>query len=156
MSNRSIAVWLLLAGVATGVTSGPGRALVDAPLLAQTVAPPPSTSTYQLASAQVIQPAEGPPILKLAADGPIAFASLPADDAGVPASPARIVARLYGVTPGDVAAPASVAPFVVTVRPVDNDSVVIVEVPGLPAGHTLTLRSSQRTSELEVLIATTP
>jgi hypothetical protein len=156
MSNRSIGVWLLLAGVATGVTSGTGRAMVDAPLLAQTAAPPPSTSTYQLASAQVILPTEGPPILKLAANGPIAFASLPADDAGIPASPARIVARLYGVSPGDVAAPVSVAPFVVTVRSVDNDSVVTIEVPGLPAGHALTLRSSHRTSELEVVIAATP
>jgi hypothetical protein len=160
MSNRSIGVWLMVVGVAGSVASGAatgvnGVATGEAaePLAFERVLEQYEAATYRLVSAQVVMSPQDPPILKLAANGPIAFASLSADEAGVAASPARIVARLYGVTPGDLGTPTSLAPFIVTVRQVDNDSMVTVEVASLPAGHALTLRAAPRTSELEVRFA---
>lgn len=114
--------------------------------------------TYRLASAQVVTASDRPPVLKLTATGPIAFALL-SGDGEQQAAPNRLIARFYGVAPGNLAAPGGLAPFTVSMRAasgtMDSDAIVTVTTPDLPAGQALTLRQGARSNEIEVVIATT-
>jgi hypothetical protein len=114
--------------------------------------------TYRLASAQVVTASDRPPVLKLTATGPIAFALL-SEDAGQPAAPNRLIARFYGVAPDNLAAPGGLAPFTVSVRAasatVDSDAIVTITTAGLQPGEALTLRQGARSNEVEVVIAAT-
>ncbi len=72
-------------------------------------------------------------MLKLTASGPIAFEMLPVDANGDPVGPNRVVARLFGVAPGDLASSfGDLAPFVLTVTSsasangTDTDTIVTV------------------------------
>jgi hypothetical protein len=61
-----------------------------------------------LASAQVVTAVDGPPTLRLAASGPLAFTRLPpAEDAGG----TQVLVRLHGVAQVDLATTDGLAPF---------------------------------------------
>jgi hypothetical protein len=109
--------------------------------------------TYRLASVQVVAASERPPALKLSANGPIAFAPLPADESGVPAGPHRLVARLYGVTPGDLGSLNGLAPFAVSAVASGSDTLLTVSAGSLPPDATLQLRAGMRSNELQVVIS---
>jgi hypothetical protein len=116
--------------------------------------------TYRLASAQVVMIGDRPPVLKLTANGPIAFALL-SEDEGQPAAPSRLIARFHGVAPGSLTAPGGTEPFAVSVRAAsattDSDAIVTITVAGLPPGQALTLRQGSRSNDVEVSIgASTP
>jgi hypothetical protein len=114
---------------------------------------PAAQEVYRLASAQVVTATDRPPVLKLTASGPIAFRVVPAEETGVPASPHRLTARLYGVMPGELATLTGLAPFDVTTTGMGNDTMVTVSASGLPAAATLSVRTGMRSNELEVVIA---
>ncbi len=110
---------------------------------------------YRLVSAQVVAHSEQAPMLKLIATGPIAFHVLTESESGVPASPDRFVARLYGVAPGDMTT-AGLYPFAVSISVVGQDSLVTIAAAGLPPTATLALRAGMRSNELQVLIVAQP
>jgi hypothetical protein len=118
-----------------------------------------TTTAYRLASAQVVTSTIGPPTLKLTASGPIAFQPLPIDANGNPVGPGRVVARLFGVAPGDVTSFGDLAPFTVTVAAVesanatDTDTIVTITTgAGATSGQTLLLRAGMKSNELEAVI----
>lgn len=121
---------------------------------------PASDTTWRLASAQVVTSTVRPPVLKLIASGPIAFQVLPADPSGAPGGPDRVVARLFGVAPGDVAAFGDLAPFVLTVtaaesaNATDADTIVTIATGAISAtsGQTLVLRAGMKSNEIEAAI----
>jgi hypothetical protein len=124
-----------------------------------------TTTTYRLASAQVVTSTDRPPVLKLTASGPIAFEILPVDANGDPVGPNRVVARLFGVAPGDVASFGSfgdLAPFALTATSsasangTDTDTIVTVTTGaiGATSGQMLVLRAGMKSNELEAAIAT--
>ena len=93
---------------------------------------PAIATTYRLASAQVVTSTVLPPVLKLSANGPIAFQVLPADANGAPVGPDRVVARLFGIAPGDLASSGDLAPFALTATAeasangMDTDTIVTI------------------------------
>jgi hypothetical protein len=106
---------------------------------------------FRLVSAQVITRTEGPPTLRLAANGPIAFRVLPPEATGDPASPNRVVARLHGVAPGDgvqLAGGAALAPFSLSTRAEGNDTILTVTA---TAGVRLEIRAAMRSNELDIV-----
>lgn len=121
-------------------------------LLALAIAPARADEVYRLASAQVVTATDRPPVLKLTASGPIAFRVVPAEETGVPASPHRLTARLYGVMPGDLATLTGLAPFALATTGVDHDTIVTISASGLPSTASLHLRMGMRSNELEVVI----
>jgi hypothetical protein len=121
--------------------------------------PPAAATTYRLASAQVVTSTVSPPVLKLTASGPIAFQMLPADADGDPVGPGRIVARLFGVTPGDLASSGDLAPFALTVtaapsaNATDADTIVTITTGAIgTSGQALTLRAGMKSNEIEAAI----
>jgi hypothetical protein len=118
------------------------------------------TNTYRLASAQVVTSTVASPVLKLTASGPIAFQVLPADASGAAAGPERVVARLFGVAPGDVASFGDLAPFALTVtaaesaNATDADTIVTITTGAISAtsGQTLVLRAGMKSNEIEAVI----
>jgi hypothetical protein len=124
-----------------------------------------ATTTYRLASAQVVTSTVGPPTLKLTASGPIAFQPLPIDANGNPVGSNRVVARLFGITPGDLASSGDLAPFTLTVtaaesaNATDTDTIVTITTGAISAtsGHStsgwvLVLRAGMKSNELEAAI----
>ena len=119
-----------------------------------------AATTYRLASAQVVTSTVLPPVLKLTASGPIAFQMLPADANGDPVGPDRVVARLFGVAPGDVASFGDLAPFALTVtaaesaNATDADTIVTITTGAVSAtsGQTLVLRAGMKSNEIEAAI----
>jgi hypothetical protein len=111
---------------------------------------------YQLVSAQVVTDSARPPALKLSASGPIAFHVLTAAESDAPTSPNQLVARLYGITPGDLRAATNLAPFGLSVQAIDRDSLVTITVAGLPANAILVLRNGMRANELQAAIVAAP
>jgi len=103
----------------------------------------------QLASAQVVLTAGGQPVLKLAADGPLAYRVEPADPNGPP-TPAQLRLRLYGVTATAGLTAASVAPYTLVAAVDGRDTVLSISAAGLPAGLQLTVGPAARASELTV------
>jgi hypothetical protein len=104
---------------------------------------------YRLASAQVVTFTDRAPVLKLAANGPIAFTVLPPED-GTSPDPQRVRLRLHGVAPGGPATLAGLAPFVVSVVAEPRGSLVTVSLPGLPSGAQLHVRAGVQSNEIEV------
>ncbi len=104
----------------------------------------------QLASAQVVVTAGGQPVLKLAADGPVAYRVEPADPNGPPAS-AQLRLRLYGVTAAAGLTAASVAPYALVAARDGRDTVLTISAAGLPAGLQLAVGPAARASELTVV-----
>lgn len=119
-----------------------------------------ASDTYRLASAQVVTSTVRPPVLKLTASGPIAFQALPTDANGDPVGPNRVVARLFGVAPGDLASFGDLAPFALTVTAAESangtDADTIVSITtgavGATSGQMLVLRAGMKSNELEVVI----
>lgn len=149
----AICATLLLAAGGSGQASGEPHAVGE---------PPASATTWRLASAQVVTSTVAPPMLKLAASGPIAFETLPADPNGGPIGPGRIVARLFGVTPGDLASSGDLAPFVLTATPAasangtDVDTIVTIATGVVTSGQTLVLRAGMKSHEIEAAIVAAP
>src|SRR5262245_44192426 len=79
-----------------------------------------AATTWRLASAQVVTSTASPPVLKLTANGPIAFEVLPADVNGNPVGAGRVVARLFGVGAGEIASFGDLAPFALTVTAAES------------------------------------
>lgn len=122
-----------------------------------------AATTWRLASAQVVTSTVDPPMLKLIAGGPIAFQVLPADATGAPVGPDRVVARLYGIAPGDLAsssASGDLAPFVLTVTAeasangTDTDTLVTIATGaiGSASDRRLVLRAGMKANEIEAAI----
>jgi hypothetical protein len=123
-----------------------------------------TATTYRLASAQVVTSTVRPPALKLTASGPIAFQILPIDANGDPAGPVRVVARLFGVAPGDLASFGDLAPFALTVTAAasggatDVDTIVTITTGAVSptSGQMLVLRAGMKSNELEAAIVPVP
>jgi hypothetical protein len=121
-------------------------------------------ATYRLASAQVVTSTVQPPMLRLSASGPIAFQVLPTDASGAPVGSDRVVARLYGIAPGDLASSGDLAPFALMVTAeasangVDTDTLVTIATGavGTTSGLRLVLRAGMKTSEIEAAIVPVP
>jgi hypothetical protein len=118
-----------------------------------------ATTSYRLASAQVVTSTVRPPVLKLTASGPIAFQMLPTDANGDPVGPGRVVARLFGIAPGDVASLGDLAPFALIVTAAesangtDSDTIVTITTGALTtSGQALVLRSGMKSNEIEAAI----
>jgi hypothetical protein len=144
---------LTLLAVAAGAGSGG-----QVPLHAQT---PAVATTWRLASAQVVTSTVGPPMLKLTASGPIAFEVLTADPSGAPVGPNRVVARFYGIAPGDIiSSSGDLAPFALTVTAeasangMDTDTLVTIATGavGSTSSQRLVLRAGLKASEVEAAI----
>ena len=126
-------------------------------------APLANADTWRLASAQVVTSTASPPVLKLTANGPIAFEVLPADANGNPVGAGRVVARLFGVAAGEIASFGDLAPFALTVTAAesangtDADTIVTITTGGITtSGQTLVLRAGMKSNELEAAIVTIP
>jgi hypothetical protein len=107
--------------------------------------------TFRLVSAQVVTRSEGPPSLRFAANGPIAFTVLPPSE-GEAAGPNRIKARLHGVVPGNLAT-TDLAPYAVVASADGQDTILTVTA---PSTLKLALRAGARSSELTVVATVTP
>ena len=122
----------------------------------------PASDAYRLASAQVVTSTVRPPVLKLTASGPIAFEALPTDANGNPVGPGRVVARLFGVAPGDLASFGDLAPFGLTVTSAesangtDTDTIVTITTGAVSSGQMLMLRAGMKSNELEAAIVAVP
>jgi hypothetical protein len=101
-------------------------------------------------SAQVVTRTEGPPSLRISANGPIAFRTLTAAEAGEPAAPNKIKARLYGVVPGDLTG-SGLAPFVLAAQADGQDTLLTVTV---SSNVQLELRAGNKSNELAVVAVT--
>jgi hypothetical protein len=152
-------VLMLLAELGTGVIVGGLRPVV---LRAQTYGGPPAPA-FRLVSAQVVTTSGGgPPLLRLAANGPIAFRALAAEEAealGVAPGSRRLVVHLYGLRPGDLAGSGDLAPFSVIITPASDgagssgsDAIVNVGLANLPPDAVLHARAGQRVNELEFVV----
>lgn len=159
MTRRLIPAICVMVMVAS--SSGGGQASAEPQASGE---PQASATTWRLASAQVVTSTAGPPALKLTASGPIAFETLPVDANGDPVGPERVVARLFGVAPGDVATFGDLAPFGLTVMAVqsadgtDTDTIVTITTGAVSAtsGQKLVLRAGMKSNEIEAAIVPVP
>lgn len=150
-------VLVLLAEVAVGVVMSGVRPL---PMRAES-----RPDTFRLVSAQVVTTAgDRPPLLRLAANGPIAFRVLTAEESGLPQGSQRVAVRLYGVLAGDVESGGGLAPFSMVVTPASDggsggagagasasDTMINVGLAGLAPDAALRVRAGQRANELEII-----
>jgi hypothetical protein len=116
-------------------------------LLVAASSPVSAQDAYRLVFAQVVTRGERPSTLKLSATGPIAFRVLPPSETGAAATPQQVVARLYGVAPGELAT-SELAPFSVTTRVEGHDTILTVTTTG---DVRLELRAGARSNEVEVV-----
>jgi hypothetical protein len=107
-------------------------------------------SQFHLASAQVVT-GDGPPMLRLAASGPVAHAVEPEPDGS--ATPAdRLRLRLYGVTATAALAAEVVAPYTLQAIGDGRDTILVVTAPGLAPGTRLAVGTAARASELVIVV----
>ena len=111
--------------------------------------------TYLLASAQVITSTDRAPVLKLTANGPIAFSIQPPSSDAV-ATPNTLTVRLYGVLPGDVATAGALDPFVVVASAMEGGSQVTITVNTIVEGQRLTARTGTSVNVLEIVAVAQP
>jgi len=111
--------------------------------------------TYLLASAQVITSTDRAPVLKLTANGPIAFSLQPPSSDAV-ATPNTLTVRLYGVLPGDVATAGALDPFVVVASAMEGGSQVTITVNTIVEGQRLTARTGTSVNVLEIVAVAQP
>ncbi len=116
-------------------------------LVAVAVGPASAQETFRLVSSQVVTATERPPLLKLSANGPIAFRLVDDEAAGDGRAPRRLVARLYGVVPGDAGIAAGVAPFSLALHREGSDTIITVSTTD---GAALGIRAASRANEVEV------
>ncbi len=119
--------------------------LVVALVVVSLAAPGRAQEYFRLASAQVVAFADQAPVLRLTANGPVAFERLPADAGPV----AEVRVRLFGVLPGELARTDDLSPFAVSVLSVDGGAEVTVQALGLQPGATLVVSTGQSIRELE-------
>ncbi|MGE0593257.1 MAG: hypothetical protein AB7Q15_12035 [Vicinamibacterales bacterium] len=123
--------------------------LVVALAAAALVAPVRAQEHFRLASAQVVAFADEAPVLRLTANGPVAFERLPTDAGPGAEGSGEVRVRLFGVLPGELARTDDLAPFAVSVVPVDGGAEITVQAFGLQPGATLAVRTGQSIRELE-------
>lgn len=125
------------------------RRSMTAWLLAAAVCSVAAQETFQLMSAQVITRTEAPPLLRLTANGPIAFRVLPASEFG-DTGPNRLKARLYGVLPGDLKSPGMDAytPYALLTQADGKDTLLTVVA---PSNLKIELRAAMKSNELDVV-----
>lgn len=111
---------------------------------------PAGQQQFTLASVQVVTEGGGRPLLKLAANGPLAHVVEP-DPLASPSSDLLRV-RLYGVTPAPGLAAQSGGPFVVQASAEGRDTVLTVQAPGLAQGTRLAVGTAARASELVIVV----
>lgn len=128
MTRAIVTACLLTAALVRGASAGP--------------------AVIHLASLQVVD-LGGPPMLRLAADGPIAYAVEP-DPSGA-GSPGGLRLRLYGVQPTAALTQQSGAPFVVQATASGQDTILQVDAPGLASGR-LAVGTAGRTTELVIVV----
>jgi hypothetical protein len=105
---------------------------------------------FHLASAQVVT-GDGPPMLRLAASGPVAHAVEPeADGSATPADRLRL--RLYGLTPTAGFSAEVVAPYTLQATADGRDTILVVSAPGLASGARLAVGTAARASELLIVV----
>jgi hypothetical protein len=152
----AVTVALLMMGAGDGMTGVMRGAMGDG-VTARAQAQ--VQETFRLVSAQVVTAAgDRPPLLRLAANGPIAFQVLTPEESGLPAGSSHLAVRLYGVRPGDLdlATLGGLAPFSLVMTESGTGAVVNIGLAGLATDATLRARAGQRTNELEVVASTTP
>jgi hypothetical protein len=111
------------------------------------VVPAAAQDRLVLASAQVVTAIDGPPRLRLAASGPVAFTRLPpAEDAGG----ARILVRLHGVAQVDLATLGGLAPFTVSTA-AGEDFIDLTVVLGMTDAR-LDVRQGRLPHEIEFVV----
>jgi hypothetical protein len=120
-------------------------------LVIAALAPMVAQETFRLVSAQVVTRTEGPPSLKLAANGPIAFSVLPPPE-GEPAAANKLRARLYGVASADLAT-SGLAPYVLAVQADGQDTVLTVTA---PSNLKIALRAAMKSNEIDVVATVLP
>ncbi len=103
-----------------------------------------------LASAQVVTPVERPPLLRLAANAPLAFETRPSEDGD--AGGASLVVYLPGVVRADLATLGPLLPFGVTAVHVEGGMEVTVSAAGV-AG--LEARAGRQPNEIDI-VASSP
>jgi hypothetical protein len=129
------------------------------PLKAETQAQTQEAQAFRLVSAQVVTASsDRPPLLRLAANGPIAFRVLTSEESGLPQGSPRLAVRLYGVRPGELATLGGLDPFSLVVTAASDggssggsDSIINVGLTGLAPDATLHARAGQRANELEIV-----
>lgn len=109
--------------------------------------------TYRLASAQAVGIDGGPPLLRLSANGPIAFSVEPPPPDGSGGGPAQVVVRLHGVAMADGADFSSVAPFAVSASSDQRGTRLVIQYAGVPPDRHLAVRAGLRSSEIEIVSA---
>jgi hypothetical protein len=121
-------------------------------LLVAAVSSVTAQETYRLMSAQVVTRTDGPPSLRLAANGPIAFRVLPASETGEPVAPNTVKAKLYGIMPGELFA-SGVEPYApyALVTQVDGQDTLLTVV--APSNLKIELRAAMKSNEI-VVVAT--
>ena len=100
-----------------------------------------------LASAQVVTPIEGPPLLRLAANAPLAFETRPSGEGD--AAGTSLVVYLPGVVRADLATLGPLVPFGVSAVHVEGGIELIVSAGGV-AG--LAVRAGRQPNEIEVTV----
>jgi hypothetical protein len=120
-------------------------------LLAAAVCMVAAQESFRLVSAQVVTRSDGPPSLKFAASGPIAFHVLAANEGGETA-PNKVKARLYGVVPGDLSA-AGVAPYAIATHVDGQDTILTVIA---PANQKIELKAALKSNEIVVVAVANP
>ncbi|NOT43629.1 MAG: hypothetical protein HOP14_03375 [Acidobacteria bacterium] len=123
--------------------------LVVALVVVSLAAPGRAQEYFRLASAQVVAFADQASVLRLTANGPVAFERLPADAGPVAEGSAEVRVRLFGVLPGELARTDDLSPFAVSVLSVDGGAEVTVQALGLQPGATLVVSTGQSIRELE-------
>ncbi|BCS34832.1 hypothetical protein TBR22_A40580 [Luteitalea sp. TBR-22] len=112
------------------------------------VAPGTAQERLVLASAQVVTAIDGPPTLRLAASGPLAFTRLlPAEDVGG----AQILVRLHGVAQVDLATRDGLAPF--TLSTAAGEGFVDLTIVLGMTGVRLDVRPGRLPHEIEFVVA---
>lgn len=100
---------------------------------------------FQLASAQVVPSTSGAPLLRVAANGPIAYEVEPAGDG----STGHLQLRLHGVAPKDGFVSTDLTPYYVQVQAVGDSGTRLI-IWG-PVGHgQWQVRSSNQSNEIEI------
>ena len=106
---------------------------------------------FVLASAQVVDSTTAPPVLKLTANGPIAFEVVQNDQAD--GTDGGLVVRLYGVHPSGDLSLGSLAPFSVSVTEVADGCRLRISMAQLAGSPHWVVKTGGRANELEVSVA---
>jgi hypothetical protein len=124
-----------------------GRLMATAWTLLLVAAPVSAQDHLVVASAQVVTAVDGPPSLRLAANGPLAFTRLPPIEG---ATGAQVVMRLHGVERVNMSSIDGLAPFVTSTLP--GPGFVDLAVALVGTDGRLDVRHGRLSHEIEVVV----